>query len=66
MRAIYKYVQFLLNNGDTKFRNALVDSIKSLDWTTFNCKIISNSKFDIIEIMNLRKYNLPSFIHIKS
>ena len=65
MRGIYKYVQFLLNNGDTKFRDAVIDSIKNLDWITFNCKIISNSRFDIIETMNLKKYNLPSFIHNK-
>lgn len=63
MRAICKYVKFILINGNTKFHNALVNTIKNLDWTTYQCKIISNSRFTIIENMDLDKYNLATFYY---
>ena len=54
IRAIYKYVAFIIDNGCPKYRQSIVDSIKDLDWITSKCKIVSNTRFNIIETIQIK------------
>jgi hypothetical protein len=62
IRCIYKYARFIDAEGDTKFRDALIDSLKSLDWVTYQVMVVSNSRFAIVQDLNLADYDLPSFV----
>ena len=61
IRSVHKYTLFITAQGDTKFRDALVDSIKGLDWITYQATVVSNSRFQIVQRLDLEKYKLPSF-----
>ena len=62
IRSVHKYTLFITAQGDTKFRDALVDSIKSLDWITYQATVVSNSRFAIVQDLNLAEYDLPTFV----
>ena len=62
IRSVYKYALFITAQGNTKFRDALVDSIKSLDWITYQATVVSNSRFAIVQDLNLAEYDLPTFV----
>jgi len=62
IRAVRKYVRFINAEGDTKFRNAVIDSIKSMDWITYNATVVSASRFRLAQNLNLAEFDLPTFV----
>jgi len=65
IQSVYKYALFITAQGDTKFCDALVVSIKSLDWITYQATVVSNSRFGIVQDLNLAEYHLPTFIPLE-
>jgi len=61
IRSVHKYALFI-SQDDTKFQDALIDSIKGLNWITYQATIISKSRFGIVQDLNLTEYDLPIFI----